>query len=80
MEDGSQFDGIIEDADMDGFNALVGEDIMEPEYDEERQYYGHMRPRRRFRRFRRRRFPLSTLAALSLLEYPHHHPYYHMYY
>lgn len=77
MEDGSEFDGIIEDADMDGVNVLVGEDVMEPELGEERQYYGHMHPRRRFRRFRRRRFPFAALAALALLRYP---PYYYPHY
>ena len=69
MKDGNTFDGIIEDADMDGVNMLVGEDVMEKD-DEERQYHGYGRPRRRFRRFRRRRFPLASLAALSLVPYP----------
>lgn len=69
MKDGNTFDGIIEDADMDGVNMLVGEDVMERD-DEERQYHGYGRPRRRFRRFRRRRFPLASLAAVSLLPFP----------
>lgn len=44
--------------------------------------YGYGRPRR-FRRFRPRYFPLSTLAALSLLPYPYivqpPYPYYPYY-
>lgn len=82
LKDGSELDGIIEDADMDGVNVLIGEDVMEREFDEERQYYGDTRPRRRrrFRRFRRRRFPFATLAALSLLRYPYYNPYYYPYY
>ncbi|MEQ8153625.1 MAG: hypothetical protein ABRQ25_01845 [Clostridiaceae bacterium] len=81
LKDGSELDGIIEDADMDGVNVLIGEDVMEREFDEERQYYGDTHPRRRrrrrFRRFRRRRFPFAALAALALLRYP---PYYYPYY
>lgn len=82
MKDGSTVDGIIENVDEDGIDMLVGEDVMEQDdegqYDEERQFYGygHGRPRRRFRRFRRRRFPLASLLALSLLPYPHIPPFY----
>ena len=74
MKDGSMHDGIIEDVDMDGVNMLVGEDVMEDDledqYDQERQYHMYGYPRRRFRRFRRRRFPLASLLALSLLPFP----------
>ncbi|RDY22386.1 hypothetical protein CHF27_013775 [Romboutsia maritimum] len=80
MKDGSVFDGIIESVDQDCVIVLVGEDVMDEEfenqYNQQRQYG---RPRR-FRRFRRRSFPLATLIALSLLQYPYYAPpysYYH---
>ncbi|WNF35663.1 hypothetical protein RJD24_14535 [Bacillaceae bacterium IKA-2] len=90
MTDGSFFDGIIENVDPDRITVLVGEDVMERESENEsesdqRQYYGYgHRPRRRFRRFRRRTFPLATLGALALLpyidpylyQYPYQYPYY----
>lgn len=81
MTDGNTFDGIIENVDEDMITMLVGEDVMEEEsenpYNEQRQY-GYGRPRRRFRRFRRRKFPFGTLAALALLPYiaPAYYPYY----
>ncbi|MGJ9386184.1 small nuclear ribonucleoprotein [Salipaludibacillus sp. CF4.18] len=83
MTDGSTFDGIIENVDMDNITVLAGEDVMERESEgdesDTRQYYGPFgRPRRRFRRFRRRGFPLASLAALALLPYiaPPPYPYY----
>jgi hypothetical protein len=81
MKDGSTFDGIIENVEMDSITVLVGEDVMELESEHDsdtRQYYGYGRPRRRFRRFRRRRFPIGSLAALALLPYivPPPYPYY----
>ena len=84
MTDGSVFDGIIEDVDNDRVVVLVGEDIMEQEGenqpDMQRQPYSYGRPRRRFRRFRRRNFPLNALAALSLVHYPYIAPLYPYYY
>jgi hypothetical protein len=73
MTDGCKMDGIIEDVDTDDITMLVGEDVMEEDsenqYDEQRQYHDHNRPRRRFRRFRRRRFPIHNLASIALLPY-----------
>lgn len=70
MKDGSTFDGIIEQVDADYVIVLVGEDVIDhgcgDEADEQRQFG---RPRR-FRRFRRRIFPLSSLATLLLLTFP----------
>lgn len=70
MRDGSTFDGIIENVDRDYVIVWVGEDVIDDgcknQYDEQRQYG---RPRRH-RRFRRRVFPLSALAALYLLSFP----------
>lgn len=78
MEDGSTFDGFIEDVDMNGITMWVGEDIMDEEnenqYDQQRQFQRPRRRRRRFRRFRRRRFPLNLLARLFLLPYPYWNP------
>ncbi|MCE5222111.1 MAG: hypothetical protein LLF98_12900 [Clostridium sp.] len=90
MTDGSKFDGIIDNVDIDNMTMLVGEDVMEKETenqpDQQRQYNGYNRPRRRFRRFRRETFPLASLAALSLLPYPYiaqppypYYPYYPYY-
>ncbi|WP_299094888.1 hypothetical protein [uncultured Metabacillus sp.] len=89
MNDGSTFDGIIEDVNENGMTVLVGEDATEREdLEEDRQFYGYGydynygRPRRRFRRFRRRFFPIAALAALALLPYvyPYPYPYYPPYY
>ncbi|MBB6623343.1 hypothetical protein [Clostridium gasigenes] len=81
MTDGSMFDGIIESVDADRVVVLVGEYVMEEddenESDQQRQYHN---PRRRFRRFRRRAFPLNALVALSLLNYPYIAPPYTYYY
>lgn len=85
MTDGSEFDGIIENVDSDIITVLVGEDMIEEESekqsDQQRQYYGYGRPRRRFRRFRRKTFPLGNLVTLALLPYiaPPPYPYYPYY-
>lgn len=85
MTDGRKFDGIIENVDADGITMLVGEEIMEKESEnqsnEQRQYYNYDRPRRRFRRFRRRSFPINKLAQIALLPYiaPLPYPYYPYY-
>ncbi|MFG6115670.1 small nuclear ribonucleoprotein [Halobacillus sp. MO56] len=82
MKDGSSFDGVIVDVGSDNVSVLVGEDVMERENEEEaRQFYGGFgRPRRRFRRFRRRNFPIASLAALALLPYIAPYPYPYPYY
>ena len=71
MTDGSTFDGIIENVDKDSITVLVGEDVMEDESenqsDEQRQPFGHGRPRRRFRRFRRRKFSAWYFSYISLI-------------
>ena len=78
MLDGSTVDGIIESVDNDRIIILVGEDVMEQENanqgENQRQPFGYG-PRRRFRRFRRRGFPVNTLAALTLLQYPYAYPF-----
>ena len=85
MTDGSKLDGIIENVNSDDIIMLVGEEVMDeesqPQSDEKRQNYGYNNPRRRFRHFRRRRFPIAKLAALSLLPYIVQQPYpYYPYY
>jgi len=89
MTDGSKLDGIIENVDTDSITMLVGEDVMEKENEDQsenqRQYHDHDhdhgRPRRRFRRFRRRSFPINRLAEIALLPYiaPSYYPYYPFY-
>ncbi|WP_296648304.1 hypothetical protein, partial [Romboutsia sp. 13368] len=79
MKDGTTFDGIIESVEQDRVIILVGEDVMDQEgenqYNQQRQYGSP----RRYRRFRRRAFPLATLIALSLLPYPYYAPPYPYY-
>jgi len=65
MRDGSKMDGIITDVDDSGVTMLVGEDVVE------RSGEGNSRQMpRRFRRYRRRRFPFRSIGGLSLLLYP----------
>lgn len=79
MQDGSQMDGIIESMEPTSVNVLVGEDAVynddENQYDMQRQYANPSR----YRRFRRRNFPLANLLALSLLPYPYYAPPYSYY-
>ncbi|MFZ3579473.1 hypothetical protein [Virgibacillus sp. DJP39] len=76
MNDGSQFDGVIVSMDEDGVTILISEEVDEEQenrqfgfgYDDYNDdYYG--RPRRRFRRFHRRRFPFSFFRRLFLYPY-----------
>ncbi|NEU29261.1 hypothetical protein GN156_00485 [bacterium LRH843] len=75
MTNGEMLDGIIENVEPNQVTMLVGEDVMEREDELDRQFGGF--GRRRFRRFRRRVFPLATIAALTLLPYytPIYYPY-----
>ncbi|UCZ54077.1 hypothetical protein LGQ02_04660 [Bacillus shivajii] len=68
--DGQVFDGIIDSVDQEGVNMLVPTGDMEREGESERQFYGpgytpygYGFPRR-FRRFRRHRFPFFGLRRL----------------
>jgi hypothetical protein len=72
--DGSQFDGIIEGIDNDGVTMLVPEEVdgEERENDPNRQPYGQ----RRYRRFRRQRFPFHYFAYPFFIPYPYYRPYY----
>ncbi|PAV31046.1 hypothetical protein CIL05_03180 [Virgibacillus profundi] len=91
MNDGSEFNGIIESMDDDGVTMYIPEEIdadqMRPANEEgaARQFdfdfddydeYGRPR-RRRFRRFRRRRFPFRLFRRLFL--FPYYYPYYPYY-
>jgi small nuclear ribonucleoprotein (snRNP)-like protein len=61
-KDGSQFEGIIEGMDGDGVTMLVPEEVdgEERDNDPSRQPFGY--GRRRYRRFRRQRFPFFYFA------------------
>lgn len=79
MSDGSHFDGVIDDYDDEGVTMLVPEWV-EDDVDDDvtRQYnYGYGRPRRRFRRFRRRRFPFRFFRRIFPI--PYYYPYYPWY-
>lgn len=83
LNDGSQFEGIIEDMDDEGVTMLVPEEVdadqVESRYGyggnyDDYDYDGYGRPRRRrHRRFRRQRFPFFLLRRLLL--YPYYYPY-----
>ncbi|SDK46454.1 hypothetical protein [Sediminibacillus albus] len=82
--DGSTFDGIIVNVDVDNVTVLMGEDIMMDREEEDIRYdgyggygAGYGRPRRRYRRYRPYRYPLGTLAGLAL--YPYQYPPYYPY-
>ncbi|WP_174731414.1 hypothetical protein [Mesobacillus harenae] len=83
MRDGSQMEGIIQNADEDGVIMLVPEVVEE---DESRQYGGYGGygvpgggygvpggyggGRRRYRRYRRRRFPYVQFVFPFILPFP----------
>ncbi len=81
MKDGTEVDGIVIGAELDHVDVLMGEDVIYREDEnpqdrnpEDGSSYNRQRPYgrpRRVRRFRRRRFPLAELLALSLLPYPY---------
>ncbi|WP_419726999.1 hypothetical protein [Terrisporobacter petrolearius] len=79
MKDGNVFDGIIEGVEGDQVIVLVGEDVMENDVENQCGNKRQFGPPIKFRRFRRRFFPLATLAALSLLPYPYYAPPYPYY-
>ncbi|MDR0137537.1 hypothetical protein RFW18_07220 [Metabacillus idriensis] len=66
MTDGSQVEGIIEDMDNEGVTMMIPEEVEESEMDANRQY-GY---RRRFRRYRRRRFPYYAFIFPFFIPYP----------
>lgn len=65
LKDGSKMDGIITDVDDSGVTMLVGEDVIERSDESNSRQMP-----RRFRRFRRRRIPFSSIGGLSLLLFP----------
>ena len=67
------FDGIIEHVDRSYVTVLVGEDMVDKECKNQnnKRQSGFSR---RYRRYRRRAIPLSSLIALSLLAYPYTTP------
>lgn len=77
--DGRQFEGIIDGMDADGVTMLVPEEVdgEEREIDPSRQPFGY--GRRRFRRFRRQRFPFLFFAFPFFTPYPYYYPYYPYY-
>ncbi len=78
MKDGSTCDGIIEGVDDDDIIVLVGEDVVIDENEEtntRQQPMGYNRPNR-YRRFRRRKFPMRGINRLELLRYPFIYPVY----
>ncbi|WP_163537043.1 hypothetical protein [Gracilibacillus sp. YIM 98692] len=84
LNDGSQFEGIIISVDNNSVIILIPEDVEEGSFHRQYGYdddYG--RPRRRFRRYRRQRFPFDLLRGLFLFPfyppYPYPYPYYPYY-
>lgn len=66
MSDGTQVEGIIEDMDNEGVTMMVPEEVEENEMDSNRQF-GY---RRRYRRYRRRRFPYYAFVFPFFFPYP----------
>ena len=75
MKDGSDVEGIITHMDDHEIEMLVPEEVDEEEINENRQQYGYGGGygRRRFRRFRRRRFPFLNIVIIR--PFPYYHPY-----
>ena len=77
MDDGSTLDGIIEDIHGDNVTLLVGEDVM---VDEDGSSMTRQRPMGfmpgRFRRFRRRGFPMHRINMIRPVRYPFIYPIY----
>ena len=78
MNDGSTCDGIIEGVDEDKIIVLVGEDVI---IDDNGDTTGRQRPMgynqpNRYRRFRRRGFPIDGVNRMELLRYPFIYPVY----
>ena len=65
MKDGCKMDGIITDVDDQGVTMMIGEDVVERSGESNSRQMP-----RRYRRYRSRRFPLTSLVGLSLLLYP----------
>ena len=79
MSDGTQMEGILEDYDDEGITMMVPEDVDEAEVEGMREfgvYGGFPYGRRRFRRFRRRRFPRFVFVFPFFFPYPYYYPYY----
>lgn len=68
--DGQRLEGIIDGMDDDGVTMLVPEDVD----GEERQYAPEGYGRRRFRRFRRQRFPFFLFLPPFFTPYPYYYP------
>lgn len=77
MNDGSQVEGIVEDMDDDSVTMLVPEMIEEDELMNNRLFGGNGvyggYGRRRFRRFRRRRFPFAAFVFPFIFPYPYYY-------
>ncbi|GAE94443.1 hypothetical protein JCM21714_3599 [Gracilibacillus boraciitolerans JCM 21714] len=66
LHDGSEIEGIIDSIDNSGVTMLIPEEIEEEQMNRQYGYYGP--GRRRYRRFRRQRYPFGLLT--NLLLYP----------
>lgn len=78
MDDGTTVDGIIEDINGDEIIMLVGEDVLasENENNQLRQPPGGYNRPNRYRRFRRRNYPIGGINRIGLLPYPYIPPVY----
>lgn len=78
MNDGSTCDGIIEGVDEDKIIVLVGEDVIIDDNGDTTSRQGPMgyNQPNRYRRFRRRGFPIDGVNRMELLRYPFIYPVY----
>ncbi|RUQ29398.1 hypothetical protein ELQ35_10435 [Peribacillus cavernae] len=74
LRDGTKMDGIIEDMDDDGVTMLVAEEIDDDSDADMRQFGGYGGGyRRRYRRFRRRRYPFNFFVFPFFIPYPYYY-------
>lgn len=81
LSNGAKLEGIIEEVINDTVSVLVAEEVMESEYESEmnrQQYMGYRQPGR-FRRFNRRRFPMSNINSARPIRFPYIIPFYPVY-
>ena len=73
-KDGKKFDGIIEGIESDCVIVLVGEDVMEEDYNKQENMQRQYGNPGRYRRFRRRPIPFRNIGGVGLIPYPYFVP------
>lgn len=82
LSNGARVEGIVETVDDDNVSMLVAEEVVEGDYEDEmmnRQKNMGDRQQGRFRRFRRRNFPIRNVDRARPLRFPFIVPLYPVY-